>query len=263
MQSYFGLERQVAYHGQKGRHGVTCEFYVNNTEGRSQEDTFTIVYEDGVLFSIVINAETFSYTSSAGNTETDVRDALIAAINLSVQELIPAPTSNTTFTVTGAKGTTYSVFASATGGTTGDLTVATTQAAVETTAVKLGRAIVKVAANSDNQAQLGAPDMNHRFIGISIHSSTMYNDYPIFTEQNQVHQYTAGELMTVAVSGSVFVETEEDVSPLSEVWYRYDNTGKTGVFRGSTATGCAQLTNARWMFSSKAGNPAELVFSFQ
>jgi hypothetical protein len=259
MQTRFDIRPRKAYPGKVGKHKVNYEPYVNNTATLPQIDTVTLVLETGVTYNVVINSETFSYVADVGDVDTDVRDALVAAINLSGQELIAAAASATTFTVIGADGVPHTISANVVGATTGALTVANTQAAVETAVVPIGRAIIKVATNADDQAQLGAPDANLVFVGVAFDSNTMLNDLPLGSPQIPKHQYGPGEIMSVAIRGSVWVSVEEDVSPMTDVFHRYDSTGETGVFRATASAGCAQIVSARWLSSAKAGEIAELM----
>lgn len=260
VQTYFGDHARIAYPGMRGKHEIGQEIYLNNTATLPQIDTFTLVYEDGVTYDSTINGETFSYTSVVGNADTDVRDGLIQAINLSAQEIIAVATSATTFAITGAGGLAYTVYASVTNATTGSLSVANTQAAVDSPPVKIGTAILKTATSKDNQAQLGAVDANHKFIGVAYDAGTMVNDQGILDNRIPVHEYASGELMAIVVTGSVWVRLEEDVTQYSDVYYRYDDAGETGAFRATAAGGCAQvISGARWLSSGKAGQVAELI----
>ena len=259
MQTRFEIRPRHAYPGKQGKHAISYEPYVNNTATLPQIDTATLTLETGVTYNVIVNSETFSYTAAVGDTVEDVRDALVAAINLSGQELIAVATGATTFTITGGDALTNTVSANVVGATTGAIALVNTQAAVETAAVRIGLAIVTVAGNADDQAQLGAPDASHTFLGVAFDSSTMLNDLPLGSPEIPKHQYGHGEIMSVAIRGSVWVSVEEDVTPTSDVYYRYDATGVTGSFRATAGAGCAQVTSARWLSSAKAGEVAELM----
>lgn len=193
-------------------------------------------------YSLTINGVTVTTTTPAtGGSITLLRDALVAAVNQSFAGVDAATGAGNTFTVTGVSGQTLTV----TPGTSA-LTQAITTPVVTSGEIELGLAVVRLAADSDREVRLGAPDASHKFVGVTADDGLRTNAAPY---GNSKHVYRRHDTMLVREAGTLWVAIEgPPVTPDSPVFYRYSGTGKIGAFRGATDTGAnLQLTNARFV----------------
>lgn len=139
--------RGAPYPGLQSMSG-TREFI--DTSARAQIDTVTIGstgsnYEAGDIYSVVVNGSTVSFTLAGGETLTQVRDALVAAINTdsTVGPIVTAKAGAAAGVLTltaDVAGTAFTATASATnGGATNDNT-----ATISTTTANAGEQTIKL-----------------------------------------------------------------------------------------------------------------------
>lgn len=194
-------------------------------------------------YDLTINGVTVTTTTPAtGGSATLLRDALVAAVNQSFAGVDAAiGGSATTFTVTGVPGQPLTVIPS-----NSTLTQAVTTPVVASTEIGLGLAVVRLATDNEREVRLGAPDENHRFVGVTADDGLRTNAAPY---GNSNHVYRKNDVMLVREAGTLWVAVEgPPVTPDSPVFYRYSGSGKIGAFRGATAAGAdLQLTNARFL----------------
>ena len=200
--------------------------------------TFTAATE----YSLTINGVTVSTTTPAtGGSIALLRDALVAAINQSFAGVDAAAGAGNTLTITGVPGQPLTVTpANAT------LTQAVTTPVVASGEIGLGLAVVRILTDNDREVRLGAPDVLHRFVGVTVDDGLRTNIAPYV---NGDHVYRRGDTMLVREAGTLWVAIEgPPVTPDSPVFYRYSGAGKIGAFRGVTATGAdLRLANARFL----------------
>ena len=192
-------------------------------------------------YQLTVNGVLVRHRSPAtGGSATTVRDGSVAAVNQSFAGVDAAAAAGNTFTLTGQPGQPLT----ATPGSAA-LTVVETTPAVASGSIGLGLAVVRLTTDSDREVRLGAPDVAHRFVGVTVDDGLRTQIYPY---NNSEHAYRQGDTMLVREAGTVWVALDAPVTVDSPVFYRYSGTGKIGGFRGATAAGAdLQLTNARYL----------------
>lgn len=193
-------------------------------------------------YALTINGVTVTTTTPAtGGNITLLRDALVTAINQSFAGVDAATGAANTLTITGLPGKPLTV----TPGIAA-LTQAITTPVSASTDIGLGLAVVRLATDSDREVRLGAPDANHKFVGITVDDGLRTNAAPYGSSE---HVYRRTDVMLVREMGVVWVAIEgPPVTPSSPVFYRYSGAGKIGAFRGVSAAGAdLQLTNAQFL----------------
>lgn len=230
--------------------------YSNNALDVAQISAITVgTYAAGATYTISINGLVAVHQAPAsGGTATTVRNALIANINLlgaGVYAQVGGGANN--LTITGQPGIAFSVSASATGG--GAITASTTQPSVASGDIKLGLAVVQVAGDEANQARLGAPDADHRFLGVTIDNGFMRRGFSESIDSDAC--YRRQDIMTVREIGRCFVRISSAVTTQDKVYYFYDGAN-VGYFTPTSGTGAdIEILNARWVENS-SGEFAEL-----
>ena|SRR4028118_1022550 len=207
--------------------------------------TLTIAtFTPSTEYAVTINGVTVTTTTPAtGGNITLLRDALVAAINQSFAGVDAATGGASAITITGVPGQSLTVIPSSAA-----LTQAVTTPVVASTDIELGLAVVRLPTDSDREVRLGAPDANHKFVGVTADDGLRTNAAPY---GNSNHVYRKNDVMLVREAGTLWVAVEgPPVTPSSPVFYRYAGAGKIGAFRGATAAGAdLQLTNAQFLTS--------------
>jgi hypothetical protein len=216
-------------------------------------------------YDLTINGVTVTTTTPAtGGSAALLRDALVAAINQSFAGVDAAAGSGNTLIITGVSGQPLTVIPS-----NSTLTQAVTTAVVTSTEIGLGLAVVRLATDNEREVRLGAPDANHRFVGVTADDGRRTNAAPYGAAPYGAapygasdHVYRKNDVMLVREAGTLWVAIEgPPVTPDSPVFYRYSGAGKIGAFRGATATGAdLRLANAR--FLTGGANLAQLLLGY-
>lgn len=226
--------------------------YSNSASDVAPISTVTVgTYVAGATYSLSVNGSTVNYQAPAsGGTATTARNSLIESVNLLGGVYAQVGAGANDLKITGQPGVPMSLSATATGG--GAITAASTQAVVTSGDIKLGLAVVQVAGDEKDEARVGAPDANHRFVGVTIDNGFMRQGC---NEVGMEAVYRRQDFMTVREIGRCFVRVTEPVTTQDKVYYFYSGPAATlGYFTPTTGTGAdIEILNARWVENSSGG----------
>jgi hypothetical protein len=240
------IESAVAIAGMQGErriHGGIATF-LNASNQTRQVNTVTIgTVAPNTAYQVIIDGSAISYTSTATDTATGIRDGLIAEINLAGTGAIARATGAGVFTLTGSPGVSFNALVS--GGGTG-YAIASTATAANSSPIEFGRAVVRETTDKENVARLPS-SATQKFLGITLHNHKTQKYSSETGEYKANYRHT--EPMSVVQLGSVWVPVESEVTINSEVYVRFQASGgnsQIGGFSGTAGAGLVKLAGARW-----------------
>ncbi|ALF52244.1 hypothetical protein ACX27_04265 [Nostoc piscinale CENA21] len=218
---------------------------INASNQVRQVNTVTVgTAANSTAYGLIIDGILIDYTSDATATATEIRDGLIAAVNLTGVGVAAIATGAGTFTLTGYPGASFD--ATILGGGSG-YAIASTTAAANSSAIGFGLAVARATSDPENVGRLPTSDLQ-RFLGVTLHNhkQQLYNP----SEGQYKAEYRHTEPMAVVQLGSVWVAVESAVTLDSSVYVRVSADGsldKIGGFTGTSGSGVILLQGAKWI----------------
>jgi hypothetical protein len=221
---------------------------LNGSNEVAQVNTVTIgTVAAAVVYNLVIDGYTVTYTALATDTATTVIAKLVELVNLNGLGVRAAVASSTAFTLTGYPGTPFVV--SGSGGV--GFAIAQTTASAISSPINFARAIVQLPTDSLDVGRLPSAN-NQKFKGVTLASQKMQ-------EYSGETYYRHTEPMPVVRQGSLWVDVEAQGS---DVYVRHAVAGaftEIGGFSGVAGTGLVLLSGAEWL--TRGTGIAELSLS--
>jgi hypothetical protein len=244
------IESPPGYPGMQGSRRVPGGIItlLNGSNEIAQVNTVTVgTVAAAVVYRLVIDGQTVTYTALSTDTATTVIAKLVELVNLNGLGVRAQASSSTAFTLTGYPGVPFVITGS--GGV--GFAIAQTTASAVSSPIKFGRAIVQLSNDQLDVGRLPSAD-DQKFKGVTLASQKMQ-------EYSGLTYYRQTEQMPVVRQGSLWVEVEAQGS---DVYVRHAAAGaltEVGGFSGVSGTGLVLLSGAEWL--ARGTGIAELSLS--
>ena len=221
---------------------------------RQLEEVTVDTAVNSTQYDVTINGTTFSFTSDASATKTEIRDGLVAAINGGSEPVTAEANASDTFYV---ESDNYGDDESFTISVGSNLSVA--QLAAQAQKAGFGKMLVTDDRGDDDQVRLprvAAEITGNAREGVAIRDRA---------KESNANEYPTQASVAVLREGEIWVEVEDAVSKDGDVYVRYasgSGGSALGSFRSDAdSSTAALLPRAKFMTTTSAGELARVEIS--